>query len=275
MGVWTAFILGSIGLVAAMGALWWTHGRRGNAGIVDVAWTLGVGLLSLIYCVTASEGEPMRRAVLAVIVATWSGRLAWHILQRVRRMPEDGRYTALKESWGEQAPKKMLFFFMFQAVAASAFSLPMLVAAANSAAWTGTDFAALAVAVVALTGEAIADRQLQKFREQPGNRGKTCRMGLWRYSRHPNYFFEWLHWFVYVLLAWSAPYGWLTLLAPAAMLHFVLNVTGVPPTEKQALQSRGDDYRLYQQETSVFFPWPPRLRRPVSIVQNATKVKQV
>jgi len=274
MGLWISLIAGSIGLFMFMTILWWTHGRRGNAGIVDVAWTLGVGLLSLLYCATAIDGDWSRRAILSLIVATWSGRLAWHIMHRVRRMPEDGRYTALKEAWGAEAPRKMFVFFMFQAVAAIAFSLPMLVAAANSAPLGITDYLAIAVAVVALSGEAIADRQLQTFRENPASRGKTCRYGLWRYSRHPNYFFEWLHWFTYVLLAWSAPYGWLTLLAPLVMLHFVLNVTGVPPTEKQAILSRGDDYRLYQQETSVFFPWPPRVSRPVPIAKKPVKAQR-
>lgn len=273
MDVWFTLLVGSILLAVAMAILWWTHGRQGNAGIVDVAWTLGVGLLSLAYCVTASEGDLARRISLAVIVAIWSGRLAWHILHRVRRMPEDGRYTAIKTAWGAQAPRKMFFFFMFQAIAAVVFSLPMLMAAANRVSFGTTDYVAILVALIALTGEAIADRQLQRFREDASNRGKTCRAGLWRYSRHPNYFFEWLHWFVYVLMAWSTPYGWVTLLAPLVMLHFVLNVTGVPPTESQALRSRGDDYRLYQRETSVFFPWPPRLSAPAATVNRSAKVK--
>ncbi|MBL8853387.1 MAG: DUF1295 domain-containing protein [Planctomycetaceae bacterium] len=272
MDVWLTLFVGSMALTVAMSILWWTHGRHGNAGIVDVAWTVGVGLLSLGYCVTAAEGNMTRRVWLAMIVAVWSGRLAWHILHRVRRMPEDGRYTTLKEAWGAQAPQKMFVFFMFQAIAAAVFSLPMLMAASNATVIGTTDYLAIVVALIALTGEAIADRQLQKFRENQNNRGKTCRAGLWRYSRHPNYFFEWLHWFVYVLLAWSTPYGWLTLLAPLAMLHFVLNVTGVPPTERQAIQSRGDDYRSYQQETSVFFPWPPRLPRGASPSNRSSKV---
>jgi steroid 5-alpha reductase family enzyme len=262
MEVWLTLVVGSAVLFATMIGLWWSHGRRGNAGIVDVAWTLGVGSMSLAYCATAVHGNLFRRLILAVIVTVWSGRLAWHIWRRVHRMPEDGRYVALKEAWGDQAPRKMLYFFMFQAIAAVVFSLPMLVAATNPHEFGLFDTAAIILAIIVLGGEAVADRQLQEFREQPANRGKACRVGLWRYSRHPNYFFEWLHWFVYVLLAWTAPYGWVTVLAPLAMLHFVLNVTGVPPTERQALLSRGEDYRRYQQETSVFFPWPPRLAKP-------------
>ncbi|MBL8889442.1 MAG: DUF1295 domain-containing protein [Planctomycetaceae bacterium] len=258
MSLGLVLIIGSLIIFAVVSGLWWTHGRRGNAGIVDVAWTLGVGSLATAYCVAAAEGNVGRRSTLALIVVVWSFRLAWHILHRVRRMPEDGRYTAMKSSWGAEAPKKMLVFFMFQAIAAIAFSLPMMLAASNPNDFGLLDFCAIGLAIIVLVGEGVADRQLQQFREEPQNRGKTCRVGLWRYSRHPNYFFEWLHWFVYVLLAWTAPYGWLSIIAPLAMLYFVLYVTGVPPTERQAILSRGDDYRRYQRETSVFFPWPPR-----------------
>lgn len=254
---WT-FGGGTLALFAIMGALWWTHGRKGNAGIVDVAWTLGVGGLALAYCLVPSDGDGWRRVVLGVIVTLWSVRLAGHIWHRVQRMPEDGRYLAMKEYWGERAPAKMLGFFFFQAIAAALFSLPMLLAAGNATPFGVWDYVAIAIAVVAIGGEAVADRQLQAFREVPTNRGRTCRVGLWRYSRHPNYFFEWLHWFVYAALAITAPLGWLALLAPFAMLYFILCVTGIPPTERQALKSRGQDYINYQRETSAFFPWPPK-----------------
>ena len=104
----------------------------------------------------------------------------------------------------------------------------------------------------------LADRRLAHFRGRPGNRGKTCREGWWHYSRHPNYFFEWLHWWSYMALAAGAPYGWVALLAPTAMFYLLFRVTGIPPTEAQALASRGDDYREYQRTTSVFFPWFPK-----------------
>lgn len=273
MSLGLVLLIGSLTLVATMAGLWWTHGRRGNAGIVDVAWTLGVGGLALAYCLAAGEGNPVRRVMLGIIVAFWSIRLALHILHRVRRMPEDGRYSAMKEAWGDQAPKKMFYFFMFQAIAATAFSLPMLLAASNTNDIGFLDFAAVGLAMIVLAGEGIADRQLQQFREDSTNRGKTCRQGLWRYSRHPNYFFEWLHWFVYVLLAWTAPFGWLSIIAPLAMLYFVLYVTGVPPTEQQAILSRGDDYRKYQRETSVFFPWPPKSNRSSAVAVEANVEK--
>jgi len=261
--VWMIAV-GFVVMMSVMGLLWWTHGRRGNAGIVDVAWSLGVGGLAVFYSLAASEGNEGRRMIVAVIAAIWSWRLAAHVLHRVRTMPEDGRYVELKRQWGQAAAAKMLTFFGFQAVAAVGFSLPMLVAATATAPLGIWDALAVLIWLVAITGESLADRQLQRFREDSSNRGKTCRQGLWRYSRHPNYFFEWLHWFAYVLLSLTQPWGWLTIAAPLAMLYFILYVTGVPPTERQALLSRGEDYRQYQRQTSVFFPWPPRHSVPAN-----------
>ena len=107
-------------------------------------------------------------------------------------------------------------------------------------------------------GETIADRQLVTFKKDPGSRGKTCRAGLWHYSRHPNYFFEWILWCGFGVLGLAGPWGWAGLAAPALMLYTIVFVTGIPPTEAQALVSRGEDYRAYQRTTSPFVPWPPR-----------------
>jgi steroid 5-alpha reductase family enzyme len=118
--------------------------------------------------------------------------------------------------------------------------------------------AALLVWSVSVLGEALADQQLARFRADPGNRGRTCRIGLWAWSRHPNYFFEWLHWFAYPLLAWGHPQWWLALSGPVLMLLFLYRLSGIPWTEAQSLRSRGEDYRRYQAEVSPFLPLPPR-----------------
>jgi steroid 5-alpha reductase family enzyme len=174
---------------------------------------------------------------------------------------EDGRYAALREHWqGHQG--KFFGFFMAQALLVVLFSLPFLAVATNP--HTGLTLPMLLGVLVwagSLAGESLADMQLARFRSCTGNRGKTCRIGLWNWSRHPNYFFEWLHWFAYVLLAWGSPLWWLSLIGPIAMLVSLLWVTGIPYTEQQALRSRGEDYRRYQQDVSMFFPWPPRRPR--------------
>ena len=138
------------------------------------------------------------------------------------------------------------------------FAAPVLLASLNPEPLGVLDILGGVIWFIALTGETIADRQLDRFRKNPDNRGQVCQDGLWRYSRHPNYFFEWLHWWSYVLIAIGAPWGWLTIIGPLAMLFFVTRVTGIPPTEAQALKSRGEAYRRYQQTTNAFFPGPRR-----------------
>ncbi|MBN9136170.1 MAG: DUF1295 domain-containing protein, partial [Phyllobacterium sp.] len=116
--------------------------------------------------------------------------------------------------------------------------------------------------LVALAGEAIADWQLKRFSRNPANRGKICDTGFWRWSRHPNYFFEWLSWVAYVLIAadFDGDYvhGWLTLAAPVLMYVLLRHVSGVPPLEEHMLASRGQAFRDYQRRTSIFFPKPPQ-----------------
>jgi steroid 5-alpha reductase family enzyme len=248
--------------VAVLMVLFWLVQRHtGDAGIVDVVWAAGVGLLAVLFSALA-DGAPQRRLLIGVLAFTWSARLALYLLRRVLRLPEDGRYQKLRQEWGDDTQWKLFWFFQVQAVWSVLFAAPMLVAASNPQPFGILDVLGAAVWVVAVSGEWIADRQLARFRTNPANRGRVCRDGLWRYSRHPNYFFEWVHWWAYVLIGWTGPYGWLTLMGPALMLFFLFKITGIPPTEANALASRGDAYREYQRTTSVFFPWPPEETTP-------------
>ena len=257
MNVLVLVLLAWLAAIAVFSAFWVVQKFTGDAGIVDVVWGASVGVLAIVFCVYGS-GDPTRRIVIAVLASVWAVRLSGYVLLRVLKMPEDGRYVELKQAWGEQVGWKMFRFYQLQAFAAVLFSLPMLIAAANSSPLGLLDYLGIIVWVVAIVGESIADRQLHRFRMKPENKGGVCRNGLWYYSRHPNYFFEWLHWWSYVLLAITGSFGWLAIIAPLAMLHFILNVTGIPPTEKQSLKSRGDAYRRYQATTSAFFPWFPK-----------------
>ena len=236
---------------------WWRQTVTRNAGHVDVIWTFGVGACALFY-LALGGGDFWHRLLAAALIGFWSLRLGTHIWRRVHGAEEEGRYRAIREHYGSRVNLFHLFFFLSQGLLAWLFALPHFVIAAHPGGNSLTLLAGVVVGVVALIGEAMADRQLERFRRRSDNRGKTCRDGLWRYSRHPNYFFEWLHWFSYPLIAWGAPHaGWLWL-APLFMFLFLWFVTGIPYTERQALKSRGDDYRQYQNSTSPFIPWRPR-----------------
>lgn len=241
-----------------MALAWIWQRRSGDASIVDAIWAASIGVLAIAYTWTGS-GLGERRLLIGLMGAAWSLRLTLYLfLDRVRADREDGRYQMLRHNWGDRAPLYFFLFFQVQALLVVFFSLPFYLAAQNSTALSWIDAVALVIFAIALLGEGLADRQLALFRRNPQNRGQTCRTGLWRYSRHPNYFCEWLHWWAYVPLALGANWGLLSLCGPAAMLYLLFRITGIPYTEKQALKSRGDDYRAYQQNTSAFFPWFPQ-----------------
>lgn len=238
---------------------WAWQRRSGNAGVVDVLWSAGMAA-SAVYYAFVLPGATLPRVMVGVFGGLWGARLALHLAHRVFNEAEDGRYANLRRSWhGNQL--KFLLFFLAQALFVVFFSIPFWIAAHNPVStWTVWTTLALLVWLIAVAGEGVADRQLSAHRGNPANRGKTCRTGLWRYSRHPNYFFEWLHWFAYVLLSVGLGVTWiaLSLIGPALMLAFLYRVTGIPYTEAQALRSRGADYADYQRTTSPFIPLPPK-----------------
>lgn len=240
-----------------MAIVWLISVRIRNAGIVDIAWSALFAVIAATFAI-AADGAPLRRALIASMTILWSVRLASHLARRILGHidVEDGRYAELRRSWGPAANAKMFWFFQFQGATNVALSFPMLVASMNAAARLSiVEWIAAALWLVAITGETIADWQLRKFKADEANRGRVLDAGLWRFSRHPNYFFEWLVWCAYALFALSSPRGWIALYCPALMFWFLYKVTGIPATEEQSLRTKGEAYRKYQETTSAFFPW--------------------
>lgn len=256
-----AFSLFGIGLLTAVALLmivWLIQLFTRNAGLVDAIWSASLGVIAMEYALFGTA-PPAARILMATLALTWSLRLAGYLALRMRGAPEDSRYTALRRSWGSRADLYMLGFFLFQAVVAAILSIPFLVIAYMPTT-PAFGIAALAVMLwfIAVVGEAMADAQLQRFKQQPANHGKICAVGLWRYSRHPNYFFESLHWVAYVVLAMGTPYWWATLASPVIMAVLLLKVSGIPTIEGKDASKKREGHDEYVRTTSAFIPWPPK-----------------
>jgi steroid 5-alpha reductase family enzyme len=252
------FELLSIGTAIALAGfamVWGQSLRINNYGLLDVAWSLSVAVLAPLYAVLGGGGLE-RRIAFTVVGAVWSLRLGLYVLIRVMRMHprEDARYRTLRERW--RGPGRFFLFFELQALIAVIFSLPFLFAALNPApGLKPLEAVGLTIALLACAGESLADWQAQRFKRDPANKTAVVDAGLWRYSRHPNYFFESLVWWGFWIAALDSPYGGLTVVCPLLMLYLLFQVTGIPLTEKHSLERRGEAYRAYQRTTSRFVPW--------------------
>jgi steroid 5-alpha reductase family enzyme len=262
--MWPEFIrlwlIGALFAVLLMAVVWGIAVRIGNAGIVDIAWSAGFAPVAVFFAL-ATSGAPLRRTLIAIMVSLWSLRLGGYLYVRVRshHPKEDRRYADLRRSWGAHTYRNMFWFFQMQALLLAILSVPGLMICLNAQPQLQPlEYAACVVWLIAISGEALADRQLQRFKANAANHGAVCDLGLWNYSRHPNYFFEWCVWVAYFMFACASPGGWVTLYCPALMLFFLLRVTGIPMTERLSLQSKGEAFAAYQRRTSVFVPWFPK-----------------
>lgn len=250
-------IIAAVILILLFVFTWWLSLRLDNYSFVDVTWSLAFTPVALWYAVSGLGWGP-RRIAIAALISAWSLRLGLHLWRRVagHHPAEDVRYAELREKWHANPPRAFLLFFMMQAVLVWLLMLPVyLLSAQTNPQFHALEWAGLGLWAVALIGEGIADAQLSHFKRTNTNPKAICESGLWHYSRHPNYFFQSLLWWGLFLMALPAPMGWLAIIAPLAMLHFLLNVTGIPLTEKLSLQKRGEAFREYQRTTSAFVPW--------------------
>lgn len=234
----------------------WAYSIK-NAGVVDIFWAFNFSLIAVLLYFLA-DGLPLRKMIMCSMIFIWSMRLGIYLLIRVgsHLKEEEGRYKKLREEWQPSPNLKFFFFFQAQALSNIYLAIPFFLACFNpNPEMNILEYIGAGIWAISILGEGIADAQLKMFKNNPANKGKVCNAGLWNYSRHPNYFFEFMIWVGYFCFCITANYGWLGFLSPATILFLLFKLTGIPMTEEQSIRSKGDAYREYQKTTSVFVPW--------------------
>ncbi len=260
MNGWMIFMVGVIGMILLFLAAWLWAKWRDNYSIVDAVWAFGIGLTSF-YWLFAKGNFTIKHSIAAGLIMIWSLRLGIHLERRIRRMrpAEDARYVKLREIWQGRVASSFFWFFQAQMISVVLLALPFLLIGSDlDSAWTFWESMGLTIGVTGIIGEALADAQMADFKKKNQSRAAVCQEGLWRYSRHPNYFFESVIWLGFYVFACGSEWGWAMIYAPLTILYLLLKVTGIPPTEAAAVLRKGDAYRRYQATTSAFFPWPPK-----------------
>ncbi|MDP3295400.1 MAG: DUF1295 domain-containing protein [Nevskia sp.] len=252
-----AAISGLAIVASVLAVVWAIQIRTRNAGMVDPVWSWSLGFLAVWYAIFGTApGET--RLLLGLLGGLWGFRLGSHLYFRNAGKPEDARYAKFRRQWGASVNLKMFGFFQFQALIAWLLSVGFLVVAYRDGNATVPLMALGALIwVTAVAGEGVADWQMERFKADPSSKGQVCQRGLWRYSRHPNYFFESMHWLAYVPLAIGTGLWWVAIIPAAIMAWLLLKMSGVPILEAHMVQSR-PGYADYMRTTSVFIPWPPR-----------------
>jgi steroid 5-alpha reductase family enzyme len=255
----TLALIGLRTILTASTLVWIISVRLEDASIADICWGLGFVLLAWLYCVLSPAMTP-RSWLVAVLITLWGARLSWHIFRRHHGNGEDPRYQAMRALHGQAFWWRSLFtVFWLQGAILWFVALPLLAAvrAAHPAALTAVDGLGVLLFAVGFSFEVVGDRQLRRFRADPSNRGHVLDRGLWRYTRHPNYFGDAVLWCGLYAIAAATPHGWLTVLSPALMTFLLMRVSGVTLLE-QGLKASKPGYHAYIARTPAFFPWFPR-----------------
>jgi steroid 5-alpha reductase family enzyme len=241
--------------------------NTGKSGWIDATWSFSTGLVGAAVSLFPMSGDShfQRQLLVAILAGVWSLRLAIHIAVRTRTGGDDPRYAQLRMDWGPSYRRRLFWFLQIQAAAAAVLVLTIFTAAHNPRPALGlAEIIGVAIMAIGVVGEGIADWQLAHFRMLPSNKGKVCDAGLWSWSRHPNYFFEWITWLAYPAIAidFSSSYqiGWLSLTGPALMYWLLVHASGIPLLEAHMVRSRGEAFRVYQARVSAFVPLPPKRR---------------
>lgn len=257
---WSAVLAPSIPfLLVLVTGLWLISLRMEDAGIVDIFWGPGIAAMAWWYAVDvglASLG--VKHWIFLGIVTLWAVRLGGYLAWRNLGKPEDYRYARMRKSAGNTWWWFSFFkVFFLQGMIIWTISSVFWLILNGSTEWTWIDTAGLALWAIGFYFEAVGDWQLARFKSAPENKGKVLDMGLWRYTRHPNYFGDACVWWGYFLLALSLPDAWWFLFCPIYMTFLLLNISGVAMLEKDQSEKKADKYRTYIEQTSAFIPWWP------------------
>ncbi|MBU6282361.1 DUF1295 domain-containing protein [bacterium] len=247
-------------VAAAFLLLWLLSLRLRDASIVDVFWGPGFALVAAVSLALSPLGFRTRGLLVLVLVTVWGLRLGVHIFLRNHGRPEDPRYQAMRRSWGDRFPVASLFtVFAFQALILWVVSAPLQAAqrSAVPASLGPWDAAGVLAWAIGFFFETVGDAQLARFRADPANAGRVMDHGLWRYTRHPNYFGDACVWWGFWLIACAVPRGWITVFSPLVMTFLLRRVSGVPMLER-GMAERRPGYEEYVRRTSPFLPRPPR-----------------
>jgi steroid 5-alpha reductase family enzyme len=255
--------IGALVIFGLMTALWIASLLLRDSSIMDIFWGPGFVVANWVYFALTTNGFPARKGLVSLLVTIWGLRLGAYILWRNWGKGEDFRYRRWREEAGRKWWWQSLFkVFLLQGLLMWIISAPLLAAQISPvpARLTTLDFVAVAVWAIGLFFEAVGDWQLARFKADPANKGRVLSSGVWRYTRHPNYFGDATQWWAYYLVA-AASGGFWTIFSPAAMTVLLLRVSGVTLLEK-SLKETKPGYREYVESTCAFIPWFPRRRRP-------------
>lgn len=249
VAVFTIFVYMSGNFILA---LW----RKDNS-LADIAWGPGFLLVAAVG-LFFSGNETLRQWIVLALVAVWGLRLAVRIYRRNHGKGEDFRYQKWREEWGKHWIIRSYFqVFMLQGLFMWLISFPLIIINSNSIHSLGwVDYLGICVWLTGFIFEAVGDAQLDRFLRNPNNRGRILDSGLWRYSRHPNYFGEVLQWWGIFVIALSVPNGWISIIGPLTITVLILKISGIPLLEKS--MAKNPDFKAYQSRTSVFIPWFPK-----------------
>lgn len=254
----SVYSITAVVVAVSMLLLWLLSLKLKDASIVDIFWGLGFALIA-VAGYFAADGYPPRKQLVALLVIVWGARLAWHIGSRNIGKGEDYRYQAMRRRHGNRFPLvSLLTVFALQGVLMWLISMPLQAAqiAAEPNHLTWLDAAGVFVWLIGFGFEAVGDWQLRQFKSDPANKGKLMDGGLWRYTRHPNYFGDATMWWGYFLIACAAG-GWWTVFSPLLMTFLLLKVSGVAMLEK-SLKKTKPGYEDYERRTNAFVPWLPK-----------------